>query len=423
MGLYPAWQSSKADLVDGLKDGGRSVSGSMRQQRFRKILVGAQVALSVMLLAGASLLVASFIRLSRQETGFRSDHLWLGGITLPVAQYSDAGARARFADKIIKGVQSVPGLENASASSTIPLQGGSRSYYCRADGDVVPVNQRPVAPLHNVSPGYFKTFVTPIMTGRDFDEHDTPEHPLVLMISQSGARKIFGNENPIGRELLIGSANGTGDRGQIIAVVGDVRSTQLALMNDVELYRSWGQENVPFLNLAVRSALQTDIVTRLVRTELAKIDAGLPIFQPQAMDQVVEQSLGQARLMMTLLGVFAGVALLLATVGIYGAVAYTVEQRTGEIGVRMALGAQTLDVLKLVVKQGMTPVVFGLVAGMAAALGLGRLITAQLYQVSAQNPVLLLATAAVLATAALLACLLPARRASLLNPVQALRAE
>jgi ABC-type antimicrobial peptide transport system permease subunit len=141
------------------------------------------------------------------------------------------------------------------------------------------------------------------------------------------------------------------------------------------------------------------------------------------MDAVVEQSLGQARLMMTLLGVFAGVALLLATVGIYGAVAYTVEQRTGEIGVRMALGAQTLDVLKLVVLQGMKPVVLGLIAGLGAALGLGRLITAQLYQVSAHNPVLLLATAAVLAMAALLACLLPARRASLLNPVQALRAE
>jgi predicted permease len=423
MGLYPAWQSSKADLVDGLKDGGRAVSGSMRQQRFRKILVGSQVALSVMLLAGASLLIASFMRLSRQETGFRSDHLWVGGITLPVAQYPDAGARARFADKIIGGVQRVRGLESASASSTIPLQGGSRSYYSRTDGNVVPVNQRPVAPLHNVSPGYFRTFGTPILTGRDFDGHDTPDHPLVLMISQSGARKIFGNENPIGRELLIGSANGTGERGQIIAVVGDVRSTQLALTNDVELYRSWGQENVPFVNLTVRSAFTTEAVTRLVRSELTKVDAGLPIFQPQAMDAVVEQSLGQARLMMTLLGVFAGVALLLATVGIYGAVAYTVEQRTGEIGVRMALGAQTLDVLKLVVMQGMTPVIFGLIAGLAAALGLGRLITAQLYQVSAHNPVLLLTTAAVLAMAALLACLLPARRASLLNPVQALRAE
>ena len=423
MGLYPAWQSSKADLVDGLKDGGRSVSGSMRQQRFRKILVGAQVALSVMLLAGASLLIASFIRLSRQETGFRSDHLWVGGITLPAAQYPDTGARARFADRIIQGVQTVPGVESASASSTIPLQGGSRSYYCRADGDIVPVNQRPVAPLHNVSPGYFRAFGTLILSGRDFDEHDTPDHPLVLMISQAGARKLFGNENPIGRELLIGSANGTGERGQIIAVVGDVRSTQLALTNDVELYRAWGQENVPFVNLAVRSTRRTDAVTQVVRTELTRIDAGLPIFQPQAMDAVVEQSLGQARLMMTLLGVFAGVALLLATVGIYGAVAYTVEQRTGEIGVRMALGAQTLDVLKLVVLQGMKPVVLGLIAGLGAALGLGRLITAQLYQVSAHNPVLLLATAAVLAMAALLACFLPARRASLLNPVQALRAE
>ncbi len=423
MGLYPAWQSSKADLVDGLKDGGRAVSGSVRQQRFRRILVGAQVALSVTLLAGASLLIASFVRLSHQETGFRSDHLWVGGITLPMAQYPDTDARQRFADQIVKGLQTVPGLESAAASASIPLAGGSRSYYCRADGEIVPVNQRPVAPTHNVSPDYFRTWGIPILAGRNFDERDTPDHPIALMISQAGARKVFGNENPIGHELLIGSANGTGDRCQIIAVVGDVRSTQLALTNDVELYRSWGQENVPFVNLAVRSALSTDAVTKLVRAELTRIDAGLPIFQPQAMDAVVEQSLGQARLMMTLLGIFAGVALLLATVGIYGAVAYTVEQRTGEIGVRMALGAQTLDVLRLVVTQGMKPVLFGLLAGLAAALALGRLITAQLYQVSAHNPLLLLATAAVLALAALLACLLPARRASLLNPVQALRAE
>ena len=185
----------------------------------------------------------------------------------------------------------------------------------------------------------------------------------------------------------------------------------------------WAQENFPFLTVTVRSTLKTDAVTKLVQSALNHIDAGLAIAQPQAMDAIVAQALGQARLMMILLGIFAGVALLLATVGIYGAVAYTVEQRTGEIGVRMALGAQTMDVLRLVVTQGMKPVLFGLVAGLAAALALGRLIASQLYQVSAHNPLLLGATMAILAAAALLACLLPARRASLFNPVIALRAE
>jgi predicted permease len=423
MGMYPAWQSSRADLVDGLKDGGRAVSGSMRQQRFRRILVGAQVALSLTLLAGASLLIASFIRLSRQEAGFRSDHLWVGSTRLPTAQYADSAARARFTDQALKELRAVAGFESVSASESVPLNGFSRSYYTRTEGNPPPVNQRPVAPTHDVSPGYFRTLGIPLLAGRDFDERDTADHPQVVIISQSSARKLFPNENPIGRELLIGSNNGIGDREEIIGVVGDVRSSQLALSNDVEFYQPWAQQNNPFTNFAVRSGLKIDEVTKLVRATLNRIDAGLPIYQPGSMEKIVQASLGQARLMMTLLGIFAGVALLLATVGIYGAVAYTVEQRTGEIGVRMALGAQTRDVLRLVISQGMKPVFVGLIAGLAAALALGRLITAQLYQVSAHNPLLLMATAAILAVAALLACLLPARRASLLNPVQALRAE
>ena len=173
----------------------------------------------------------------------------------------------------------------------------------------------------------------------------------------------------------------------------------------------------------MRSPLPPDSVTKSVQAVLKTIDPGLALIQPQPVSEIMAQALGQAKLMMVLLGVFAGVALLLATVGIYGAVAYTVEQRTGEIGVRMALGAQTMDVLRLVITQGMKPVVFGLMVGLGAALALGRLLTSQLYQVSAHNPLLLLGTAVILALAALLACLFPARRASLLNPVIALRAE
>jgi ABC-type antimicrobial peptide transport system permease subunit len=175
--------------------------------------------------------------------------------------------------------------------------------------------------------------------------------------------------------------------------------------------------------VTVRTVMKTEAAAGMVRSALNKLDPGLPIIQPSTMNEIVDQSLGQRRLTMTLLGVFAGIALVLAMVGIYGAVAYTVEQRTGEIGVRMALGAQTADVLRLVVKQGMTPVVIGLVVGLAAALALGRVLTAQLYEVSAHNPALLAATSATLAIVALLACLIPARRASLVNPIEALRTE
>jgi putative ABC transport system permease protein len=210
---------------------------------------------------------------------------------------------------------------------------------------------------------------------------------------------------------------------EIIGIVGDVRSDRLSKIENMEWYRPWTQENFPFMTVAVRSTLPFDAITKSVQKTINGIDAGIAIAQPQTMDTVMAQALGQARLMMTLLGVFAAVALLLATVGIYGAVAYTVEQRTGEIGVRMALGAQTADVLRLVVGQGMRPVLIGLVLGIAAALAVGKLISTQLYQVSPYNPLLLLTTTFVLGGAALLACLFPARRASLLNPVTALRAE
>jgi len=202
-----------------------------------------------------------------------------------------------------------------------------------------------------------------------------------------------------------------------------VRSIRVAEAPGMEFYRPWAQENFPFVNVAVRSNLKVDTVTKLVQSALTKVNPGLAIAVPQSMDAVVAQALGQARLMMWLLGIFAGVALLLASIGIYGAVAYTVEQRTGEIGVRMALGAQTRDVLRLVVNQGMKPVLIGLAIGIVSAFALGRLIASQLYDVSAHNPALLAGSTLLLAMTALIACLLPARRAAYVDPIQALRTE
>ena len=421
MGFYPALQSSRADIVDALKEGGRGTAGSVRQQRFRKLLVGAQVALSVILLAGASLLIASFLRLSHQDPGFKTDNLWTGFTVLPQAQYPDQPTRTRFAEQLLNGLRNTPGLQDAMISSGFPLAGGAgATLYTKAEGNVPPIAERKGAPSNDLMPGWFHTLGIPLVAGRDFNEQDLMDHPNVVIISKSGAKMLFGNENPIGKTLLVTSGSVPVE---IVGVVGDVRSVLLNQHNEMEFYRPLAQENFPFVTIAVRSPLPPETITRSVQTALRGIDPGLALILPQPFSAIMAQALGQAKLMMVLLGVFAGVALLLATVGIYGAVAYTVAQRTGEIGVRMALGAQTRDILRLIVRQGMKPVLFGLVIGVAAALAVGRLIHSQLYQTSAYNPLLLSATLTILGLAALLACFFPAYRATLVNPVEALRTE
>jgi len=421
MGFYPALQCSRADIVDALKEGGRGTAGSVRQQRFRKLLVGAQVALSVTLLAGASLLIASFVRLSHEDPGFKYDNLWNAFTVMPAAQYPDSASRTRFADELINKLRATPGLQDATISSSIPLTGGAgATLYTRAEGNVLPVAERKGAPSNDIAPGWLHTLGIPLLAGRDFTEQDNADHPKVILISASGAKTVFGNENPVGKTLLITSGSVPVE---IVGVVGDVRSVRLDQHNDMEFYRPFAQENFPFLSITVHSPLAPDSVTKSVQAAMRTIDPNLALILPQPVTDIMAQALGQAKLMMVLLGIFAGVALLLASIGIYGAVAYTVEQRTGEIGVRMALGAQTADVLRLVVRQGMAPVLLGLIVGMLAALALGRLLTTQLYQVSPHNPALLATTALTLGAVALLACFLPARRATLVNPTEALRAE
>jgi putative ABC transport system permease protein len=321
---------------------------------------------------------------------------------------------------VLGAVRSVPGVENASVSGDIPLNGGGRTLYARADIAVPPVDRRHAAPGHDIAPGYFRTWGIPIVSGRDIDEHDLRGGHNVVLISQAGAKTVFPNEDPVGKVLLV---TGNSVPAEIVGVVGDVRSQRVAEPPGMEFYRPWTQENFPFLAITVRSGLEPDAVTRQVQSAVASVDPGIAVAQPQAMDTIVATALGQARLMMWLLGIFAGVAMVLATVGVYGAVAYSVGQRTGEIGVRMAFGAETRDILRLVVDQGMRPVVFGLIAGLAAALALGRLIASQLYQTSAHSPLLLAATTTILGVAALLACVIPARRAARVNPMEALRAE
>src|SRR5207249_9975976 len=325
------------------------------------------------------------------------------------------------AEQLQTALRATPGFEDLMLSSTFPLfSGPSVTLYTRPEGNVPPVAERKGAPSNDVMPGWFRAAGIPLIAGRDFNEQDVMDHPNVIIISKAGAKTVFGDENPIGKTLLI--TNGSVPV-EIVGVVGDVRSVQLNQANNMEFYRPFAEESWPFLKIVVRSPLPPETLTRSVKTALRGIDPSLALIWPQPFNEIMAQALGQARLMMMLLGIFAGVALLLATVGIYGAVAYTVAQRTGEIGVRMALGAQTRDILRLIVQQGMKPVLFGLAIGVAAALAVGRLIHSQLYQTSEYNPFLLSATLTILGLAALLACFFPAYRATLVNPVEALRTE
>jgi putative ABC transport system permease protein len=424
MGLYPASQSSRTELARELKEGGRTLAGSRGQQRVRRGLVAAQVALSVLLLAGAGLLLASFVRLSHEKIGFKPERIWIGGIGLPASHYSDDGSRARFVENLRTELQRLPEVESAAITDVVPLSGGfSRTPYARSDGSAPPVTQRPIGLVHDVSPGYFHTFGIPLLAGRDLDEHDTKDHPEVVLISQGTARTIFPRINPIGQRLLLGGINGTGVPAEIIGVVGDIRSMQLGKKDEIEFYRPFAQRPNSFLNIAIRGRGHPEMLLGPARAALDRVDRELPFIQPQTMSRVIGDSLGQQRLTITLLGSFALLALLLALVGIYGAVAYTVEQRTGEIGVRMALGAQARDVLRLVVGQGIQPVVIGLLIGLVTVLILGRFLTSQLYEVSAHSPVLLGGTTFLLGLVALAACLIPARRATRVDPIIALRYE
>jgi len=366
------------------------------------------------------LLITSFIRLSQQNLGFHPQRLWTGGITLPTAQYPDIASRQRLAEQFLHALQNVPGLESSTISGDVPLNGGNRTLYARGDRDVPPIEQRANGPSHDIAPRYFKTLGISLLTGREFNEHDTADSQKVCLISQAGAKKVYPGENTSGKTLLVSSL---GVPYEVVSIGGDVRSVRVKDAPGMEFYLPWSQENFPFGNVTVRTNLKLDAVTKAVQSALNTVNPGLAIAAPQTMEAVVAQALGQARLMTWLLGIFAGVALLLASIGIYGAVAYTVEQRTGEIGVRMALGAQTRDVLRLIINQGMKPVLIGLVIGIAAAFALGRLIASQLFEVSAHNPALLGGATVLLAAIALLACLLPARRAALVDPVQALRTE
>jgi predicted permease len=423
MGLYPAFAAARPSPGDVLRDGGRGMAGGRSQQRVRSLLLAGQVALSLMLLVGAALLVSSFTRLQRQEAGFDPGHVLTANLVLPPAKYPTPGHQIRFYQQVVDGLQGHGQIQHAAFVQGLPLTGfDSRAPYARADGAVAPLNERPLGLMRSVTNGYFSALAIPLVSGRGFTLRDTADSTPVMIVSRSTARKLFPNEDPIGRRLYTGSQDG-GILTEIVGVVGDVRSVSLARENEIEMYRPASQRAINFAQLTVRTAGEPLAALNVVRAAIHALDPELPLNQPTTLAALTDASLGQQKLLMALLATFALLAVSLATVGIYSVVAYLVGQRTAEIGIRIALGANTGDVLRLVSWQGLRPVVAGLAAGLAGVGALGRLFASQLYGISPLDPATLAAATLALGLVAIIASLGPARRATKVDPIVALRAE
>lgn len=424
IGFYPALQASRWEPATVLREGGRSMTGSRGQHLMRNLLVTGQVAITLLLLAGAALLTISFLRLQNQALGFRPDNIFVASITLPPARYSDIETQSRFYIRLAEEMRRAPGVTAASCIQGLPLSNNNtRSPYARAGGDVPPVKERPLGHTRSIIPGYFATLEIPLLAGRDFNERDVVNAPQVVIISRNTARRLFPDVDPIGRRILMGTNNNIGLEMEVVGVVGDVRSLTMAQVADVEFYRPIMQRQFNFMQVVVRTSSDPAAFAATAKGVLKGIDAELPLTDPTALSAIVGQSLSQQRLLFTLLGLFAALALVLAATGVYSVVAYTVTLRTSEIGVRMALGAKPSDVLRLIVSQALRPVLLGTVLGLIGCFALGRLFQQQLYEVSAFDPLLLSLTCAGLVIVALAACLLPARRAIRVDPIVALRSQ
>jgi putative ABC transport system permease protein len=419
-GLVPALQAPYKNIVAGLREGERSQAGSRAQKRVRAVLVGTEVALSLMLLVGAGLLIRSFDRLLRVDRGFQSENRLLVAINIP-------GSYEKRADDIINRfldrVGTVPGVQSVAAMNSRPIVGWDPGMGIvsseKPDGE----NGRfPWAGWRIVSGEYFRTMGIPMLKGRTFNQHDQIGKPWRVIISKRLADTLWPGEDPVGHQALLwkGQSNFPAE---VIGVVGNQRERGLAADPTLTVYLpSYGSGPGP-VQFAVHTAGNPTALTPSLRSILKEIDPNLPLSDVQTMDEIVSRSMAPRRFNMFLLSIFAGVALLLALVGVYGVLAYSVGQRTAEIGLRVALGATPRKVLALIIGQGMRPILIGIGIGLAGALGLSRFVSSLLFGVKPVDPVTYVAVALLVAAAALLSCYVPALRALRVDPVAALRQE
>ena len=425
-GLAPAIQSLRTAVYTRLKESGKSSTGGVRQNRWRTTLVVAELALSVILLAGAGLMMKSVYRLMAVDPGFRADHLLRLDMGLTPAQYPNSTAIRAFWRRLLDGVRGLPGVESAALGTNVPLTNSHSRTDITVEGMALPApGSFPHPDRHVVSPGYLRTLGVRLLAGRDFTDADSETAPRVALINARLARDLFPGQDPLGKRFVGGRPEAAKQPAwvTIVGVVDDTRMYGLANPSRLEFYRPLMQAAPDEMDLLVKSRLDPASLTSSIRGVLAGIDRNQPISSVSTMDQLVRESVGNRRVTLILLGLFSALALVMAGIGIYGVISYSVAQRTQEIGIRMALGAGRHDVMKMVLLQGARIASTGLIIGIVAAIGLTRYLEKLLFSVSPEDPATFAMVAIVLAVVAVLACYIPARRTLRVDPMTALRYE
>jgi len=416
-GLAPALKFSNPNLNETLKDGGRGGSEGLAKNRLRSALVVAEIALSLVLLIGAGLLIKSFARLQQVQPGFNPQNILTMAISLPPAKYPARHNKVVFVEQLLTRLKVLPGVKYASASMALPLIGSSVAPF-QVDGRTqLAVGERPFVDYQSVSTDYFKLMEIPLLSGRGFDEHDQETSKVVLVVNNTLAKQYWPDESPIGKTVGLGGIQGA----EIVGVVGDVRMRGLDEDLGPMAYATSSQVSLTNFRVEVKTLGDPFGLTKSVTEQILAVDKDQPVTAIQTMDQVAATSVGPQKLAMSMLGIFSALALLLASVGIYGVMSYSVTQRTQEIGIRMALGANPSDVLRLVVRQAFQLSAIGIAIGLIAALALTGLMSGLLFGVGSKDPLTFIVVSVFLTAIALFASYMPARRAARVDPIQALR--
>jgi predicted permease len=425
-GMAPVWIAARADVAEALKEGGRGTTSSTVGHRIRKLLVTSELAVALVLLVGAGLLIKGFSRLRSMNPGFNSANVMTMYLQLPTARYGEIPKQNQFRRELLARLNSLPGVQAAMVTD-IPLGGNYVGHRLVIDGrPPVAVGGEPLVQTLSVMGDYFRVMQIPLRAGRDFTPLDREGQPLVAIVNEEMVREFFPHENAIGARIRWAGDPGPPQWMTVIGVVGDVKHSGLNQPPDPAVYTPFSQNDERwrrFMTLAIRSPGASPGLVEEVKKQIWSLDSQIPVSDVHAMDDLIAVSVAQQRFNMLLLGLFAALALILAAVGIYGAMAYAVNQRTHEIGIRTALGAQRRDVLRLVMRDGAKIALFGIASGIAGAFALTRLMAGLLFEVKPTDPATFAGVAILLALVALAACYIPARRAMRVDPMVALRYE